>query len=251
MNTKPIIIIAGEPYSIFSEIFFKSLLKYKLKKKLILIGSRKLFESQMKHFGYNFKFKQIPKKFESKQLLQNYINIINVNFHYKKIFDKISDKSNLYIKNSFDIALHIVKNHKISGLINGPISKKHFLNKNFLGITEYLAKKTKTNKYAMIIYNKFLSVCPITTHLPIKHVAEKISKKMIVEKIIVINKFYLKNFKKKPRIAITGLNPHCESNHKFNEEIKIIKPSIKDLKKNGINVLGPYPADTIFLKKIE
>ena len=62
-------------------------------------------------------------------------------------------------------------------MINGPISKKNFLNKKYLGITEYLAKKSNSKKIAMLIYNKELSVCPITTHLPLKKVAKKITKK--------------------------------------------------------------------------
>ena len=63
-------------------------------------------------------------------------------------------------------------------LINGPISKTSFLNKKFLGITEYLAKKTKAKQNAMLIYNKRLSVCPITTHLPLKSVTRNITKKI-------------------------------------------------------------------------
>ena len=84
----------------------------------------------------------------------------------------------------------------------------------------------------MLIYNKELSVCPITTHIPIKSVAKKINKKMISDKIILINNFYKQKFGFKPKIGILGLNPHCESISKFNEDEKIIKPIIKILKKN-------------------
>ena len=248
MNSNPIIIVAGEPYSVFSEIFFKTLIKIKLKKKIVLIGSKKLFKSHMKYFGYNFKFRSITKKFNPKHLSKEKINIIDIKFNFNKIFDKITNNSKYYIKKSFETALYIIKTQKVSGFINGPISKKNFLNKKYEGVTEYLAKKTNTNNFAMIIYNELLSVSPLTTHLPLKEVSKKINKNMIINKIKIINEFYLKNFNKKPKIAITGLNPHCESNHPFNEEIKIIYPSIKYLKKIGINILGPFSADTIFLK---
>jgi 4-hydroxythreonine-4-phosphate dehydrogenase len=99
----------------------------------------------------------------------------------------------------------------------------------------------------MLIYNKKLSVCPITTHLPIKLVTNQISKKIITDKVSLISNFYIQNFGFKPKIAILGLNPHCESIHKFNEDEKIIKPTVQFLKKK-FNVSGPYPADTIFLK---
>jgi len=84
--------------------------------------------------------------------------------------------------------------------------------------------------------------------LPLKFVAKKINKKLIYEKIFLINDFYKKKFSFKPKIAILGLNPHCESVHKYNEDEKILKPSIKNLIKLGYKVSGPYPADTIFLK---
>ena len=99
----------------------------------------------------------------------------------------------------------------------------------------------------MLIFNKQLSVCPITTHLPLKFVSKKITKKEIINKVSLIDNFYKQNLRFKPRIAILGLNPHCESVDAYNEDEKIIKPSIEYLKKK-YNVSGPYPADTIFLK---
>ena len=86
----------------------------------------------------------------------------------------------------------------------------------------------------MLIYNKDISVCPITTHLPIKMVAKKISKKIIYEKVKLIDNFFKKNFKYKPKIAVTGLNPHCESILKINEDKTIIKPAVKILKKGAL-----------------
>ena len=105
MNTKAILIVAGEPYSVFSEILFKSLNKIDSKRPIVLIASKKLFEKQMKKLGYNFNFREIDKNLS--KVIENkkkIINIINVDFNNVKIFDKISDKSNKYIKESFKIA---------------------------------------------------------------------------------------------------------------------------------------------------
>ena len=101
----------------------------------------------------------------------------------------------------------------------------------------------------MLIYNKKLSVAPITTHIPLKNVTKQISIDKIVKKVETINNFYIQKMAKKPRFAITGLNPHCETINKFSEEDKIIKPAIKILKRNKINVEGPLSADTLFMKK--
>ena len=91
------------------------------------------------------------------------------------------------------------------------MSKKSFLKGEYNGITEYLAYRTKTKKYAMLIYNKQLSVCPLTTHIPVSKVEKKIKKTKIIKKINNIHLFYKNYLKKKPKIAITGLNPHCEN----------------------------------------
>ena len=245
----PILIVAGEPNSIFLEIFFKTLKFKNFKSPLILIGSKKLIDLQMKKLGFKKKIKLLDVNNLKKNKLDNkFINLINVNYQSKKAFEKISNKSNNYIKSSFEIAYKIIKTYNIKKFINGPISKKHFLNKRFLGITEYLANKFSCKKNAMLIYNKKLSVCPITTHLPLKDVAQNIDKKKIIEKITLIDIFYKKKIGFTPNIAILGLNPHCESVDKYNEDEKILKPSIKYLKEHGYKVSGPHSADTIFLK---
>ena len=254
MNHKPLAIVLGEPYSTFQEIIFKSLKNKKIlkfKRPLLFIGCADLFKKQMLNLNYSYKI-NIIKLDELKKIKKNkkIINFIDIDFKYKKIFDKISSKSNSYINKSFSVALNLLKEKKVFGMINGPISKKHFLKKNYLGITEYLKVKTNKNyKPVMLIYNPILSVSPITTHLPIKDVAKKINKKDIISNVIAINKFYKKKLKKKPAIGILGLNPHCETVSKFSEEEKIIIPSIRNLIKKKVNIEGPFPADTFFLKR--
>ena len=250
MNNKPIVIVPGEPNSVFLEIFFKSF-KYKYKSPLILIVSKNLLVQQMNMLGFDYKINLINKNYKNyKKLNNSMINIINVNYNFKKTFEEISNRSNNYIKNCFKIALDILKKNKDFKLLNGPISKKNFLHNKYLGITEYLAKKTKRDEgVAMLIYNKKLSVSPITTHLPLKNVHKKISKRKILKQVNLINDFYKKKFNIKPNIAITGLNPHCESNYKDSEEDRIIKPAVKYLVNKKYKVNGPYAADTIFMKE--
>jgi 4-hydroxythreonine-4-phosphate dehydrogenase len=250
MNYKPILIVAGEPNSIFLEIFFKSLQAHHYKSPLIIIASKKLLEQQMMKLGFFFEINTIDQNFKKFNLLDNKkINLINVEYKFKSCFEKISSKSNNYIKDSFELALKIIKQNKLSKFINGPISKKSFLKGKALGITEYLAKKTKNNnKVVMLIFNNKLSVSPLTTHLALKDVHKQISKQKIYQHVKLITKFYIKKFNKKPKIAITGLNPHCESNFKNCEEEAIIIPAIKKLKLKKFNVNGPFPADTVFIK---
>ena len=250
MNYSPIVIVGGEPNSVFLEIFFKTLNVSKIKSPLILISSEEILKKQMKKFNCKKKIKLLNyKNIQNKKLDNKSINLINIEFKQKKTFEKISSKSNKFLEKSFLIAFKILKKKKIYKFINGPISKKSFLNKKYLGITEYISKKFSIKNSCMLIYNKNLSVCPITTHLPLKQVAKKINKKTITKKIILINNFYEKILKIKPKIALLGLNPHCESIHKFDEDEKIIRPLVNTLKKK-FKISGPYPADTVFIKNI-
>ena len=100
-----------------------------------------------------------------------------------------------------------------------------------------------------MIHNKKLSVVPITTHIEIKNVTNKITYNLIKKKIITLNKFYFKLFKKKPKIAILGLNPHNSENKTNSIENKIIRPALIELKRLKININGPFPADTAFKKQ--
>ena len=242
MKVEKILILLGPPKSVFSEILIKYLKKKFSKKKKILIGN-------LNYFLLNKKKTKLPLRIN---LIDNYknaklnkINFINIKFKNK---NKILSVNN-YIKNSFEIVLQILKKDKTSALFNGPINKKTFLNKKYLGITEYLAKKTGSKNPVMLIYNKKISVSPITTHLPIKHVTKNINKLKIIKNIKFINNFYKKYFKKKPNIAVLGLNPHCETTEKIGEEEKEIIPAIKKLKIDKLNIKGPFSADTFFIKK--
>ena len=238
MSSRPILIVPGEKKSIFFEIFFKSLRSKSFSSPLILICDKKNLDKEINNHKFNKVIKQIKlDKINPREFHKNKIYVIHVKYQ----------NSYIYVHNCFKVAFRLIKEGLTHKMINGPINKTKILNKKYLGVTEFVAKNFNINKFAMLIYNKKLSVCPVTTHLPIKLVAKKITKKIIKEKIIIINDFFEKYLGFKPRIAIIGLNPHCESVLKFNEDIKIIGPVVRSFQ-NKINVKGPYPADTIFLR---
>jgi len=246
MNTEPILIVAGEPKSIFFEIFFKALDVKRFNSPIILICSKKLLKLQLNKVQLKKKIKLLdPRNLTLYKLNNDCINLINVDI---RSTNKKKISPNKYIEKCFKIAFQILRSKITTKFINGPISKKSFLNKKYLGMTEYISEQFTSKKTAMLIYNRILSVSPITTHLPLKNVVKNINKKTIQEKIFLINEFYKNKLGIKPRIAVLGLNPHCESIDKFNEDEKILKPIIKRLIKKKYNISGPHSADTIFLK---
>jgi len=252
MMQKPIAIIQGEPNSVSSEIILKLWKKRKTfkHKPFFIIGNYKLLDRHKKFFGINCKLKKINQDFKIRDLNSSSIPILDVKFNQKKIFEKISKKSNSFIFTCFKIALRLIKSKKIFGLINCPISKETLLHGKYKGITEFISSKLGyKNKEVMLIFNKEYSVSPITTHIPIKKISKNLSKKKIIYKIKTIDSFYKKYLKKKTNFVVTGLNPHCYNSEKFSEEKNIIKPAINYLKKKKIKISGPYSADSLFAKK--
>ena len=246
MKNKPVVIVCGDPESTFNEILIKTLKSKAFRNSkfpIIIICSEKLFQNELKKLKTKINFQ----KFENKNnLRKNKIYIIDIPL---KKGNLSLLKKNEYIKKSFSVALSLLKKNNSFALINGPISKATFLKGKFKGVTEYLAFKTKSINEVMLIFNKELSVSPITTHVPIDKVSQKIKKKVIIKKINNINEFYKKFLNLKPNIAVTGLNPHCETFAGKNIEKDEILPAIKMLKKKKIKILGPFSADTIFLKE--
>jgi len=242
-----IAIIAGEPNSINSEIIAKAWKKNNKSKNIFVIGNYTVLKRQILKLGIKIPIIKIDKIEDVKR--EKKLFIIDIPLKIKSTFNASFIDTKNYILKSFDVAHELAKNKKIIGFINAPIDKKIFGNK-YLGVTEYLAEKNRCkNKEIMLIYNKNLSVVPLTTHIEIKKITNKINLNLIKKKIIILNKFYFKLFRKKPKIALLGLNPHNSENKPLSIENKVVRPAIIFLKKQKININGPFPADTAFNKK--
>ena len=254
MKKKNIIVILGEPNSINSEIFLKSIAYIKkFKLNLIIIGNYSLLKKQAKYLNIqiniNFNFCNIDNLINN--LNDKKFNFINIDFIQKKPFNLKSNKSDVFIAKCFECAVIIIKKKLATGLINLPINKSKFTRNQYNGITEYIADKTNNkNKENMLLFNERFSVLPITTHIPLKDVHKEISCKKIEKACKNITNFYYKIIKRKKfKIGILGLNPHNgENGYIGTEEKKIIIPAIKKLKKK-YSIIGPLSPDTSFLQR--
>ena len=247
---KKIILVLGDPNSINSEIIFKSLKKINnsLKSRIYLVANFKLLKKQFEILNYRIKLIQV--KDIKQKISQPGLKIIDVNLNFKNPFNiSLRDSSNFVIK-SLDIAHELALSKNVSGIINCPINKK-LLKKSEYGVTEYFSSKCKIkdNSEVMLIKNNQLAVSPITTHLLVKNISKKINTKIIIKKIMTISQWYLKKLKRRPKIAILGLNPHNAELEKKTEEVQHILPAINKLTKLGINLSGPFVADTIFISE--
>jgi len=118
----------------------------------------------------------------------------------------------------------------------------------FSGHTEYLAEKSGTDKVVMMLTGGGLRVALATTHLPLKEVAAAITRESLAQVLAILHRDLVEKFGiARPRIAVCGLNPHAgESGHLGREEIEVIEPVLDALRKRGMDLSGPLPADTLF-----
>ena len=242
-------IVAGDPISINSEIIAKTWKKRSQFKnlKIFIIGSLNLLKEQLKVQNIKIKLKKINSlKFKHSN---NDLLVYDIPIKFEKPYHISRTNRSSYVLNCLNKAIRLSKERKIIGFINCSINKNEiFRNKKF-GVTEFLGNKLNiSGEEGMLIYNKNLSVLPLTTHISLKNVSKSISKENIVKKVMLINKFYMKFFKIKPKIGVLGLNPHNDEFTQNSEEKKIIIPAINKVKKKRINVHGPLSADTAFLK---
>ena len=249
--SKKIIIVGGDPNSVNSEIIFKTWkhLNDDIKKTTYIISNFKLIDKQFKKLKYKCNLVKIRNI--DHDVTTTKLKIIDVPLYFKNPFNVSFKESSRFVLKCLDLAHRLAINKKVKGIINCAINKNLIKISKKIGVTEYLASKCqiKDSSEVMMIFNKKLSVVPITTHINIRDISKKITKKLIIKKIISLNKNYKQIFSYKPKIAILGLNPHNAEFSKDSEERLKIIPAIKALKKNKINIIGPEVSDTIFVNK--
>ena len=252
---KRILITAGEPASISSEITIKAITKLKKESKseLILITDPSLIKHEIKNLNKTAELNILDKKLNFKDYKNNFINIIPIQLSEKTIPGILNKKNSDFVLKSIKMSVDFLLQKKANAVVTNPINKFIMKSNNFKfnGHTEYLGHLSKFNKQPiMMLESDRLRVVPLTTHIPISSVSKKLNKKMIIEKINILNNELINIYKiKNPKIYISGLNPHSGDGGKVGkEELTIINPAIRKLEKLGLNVKGPFPGDTLFQK---
>lgn len=249
MKLKKIIISLGDPSGIGPDLCVK-LATQKFNAILIVIGNKKAIESRAKMLNEKIIFtnEQAPHEGNSS------LTIIDIKYPYSVIPGK-PNKANSYAQ--FKQINFIVKellNNNYDAMVTLPISKNMLSEAlpAFKGHTEYIsALANSEGKELMMLASKKLKVAIVTTHVSLKMVPLMLTQKKLSDTLKTLNNELKSKFKiNKPKIIVTGLNPHSGENGEFgDEEEKIISPVIKELKMTGYDLIGPIPADTAFTKK--
>ncbi len=248
---KKILITLGEPAGIGPDLGVL-LAQRHLNKSTIVIADPKLLTESAKILKKKIEINVLKDVDSNSKSGNHVINVLPVRLNVKNIPGKLNPKNASYVLETIKMAAKLCILGKASGMVTGPISKAVLNDGGFKisGHTEFLANLCKC-KSVMMLMNKKMRIALHTTHVSIDNISKSITKSKIKNTINIVkndmrNKFAIK----KPKILVTGLNPHAgEDGVLGKHEINIIKPVIDDYKKQGLHIDGPIPADTAFLKK--
>ena len=158
-----------------------------------------------------------------------------------------------YVLQLLDTAYQGITEGIFDGMVTAPLHKGIINDAGagggfFSGHTEYLAEKSQTEQVVMMLAGDGLRVALVTTHLPLRAVADAVTQPLVESVVRILNADLRDKFGiAQPHILVAGLNPHAgEGGHLGHEEAEIITPALTRLKREGIHVSGPYPADTVF-----
>jgi len=254
-NTKHVILLtAGDPASISTEITIKAIESQRIDKNinLVVITDPTLVHEYKKLIRSDIKINEIKDQIEFSDYKNNQLNVIPIKLCNKVEYGKPDKKNFSFTKSSILETVEIHNKSIASAIVTNPINKYIMYKSgfNFEGHTDYLGSLSqKKKKPVMILVTNGLKTLPLTIHVPLKKVSQMITKELIYTKVkIAVDDLKILFGIKKPSIIVTGLNPHAGENGNLgDEEIKVINPAIDELKKLiDISIIGPISADTAF-----
>ena len=253
-SKKIILISAGDPASIASEITIKAILSSKINKNIqpIIVTDPQTIKDYNNTFKKNIIFNEIKDLQNFTDFKDNYFNVIPIKLLENVVLGKPSVKNANFVKESIVKSVKIQMNSIASAIVTNPINKNVMYKSGFKfnGHTEFLASLSIKKKVpVMMMVSNELKTIPLTIHEPLKMVPSLISKNLILLTIKIAAEDLNSYFGiKKPKIIVTGLNPHAGENGEIGEEEeKIIIPAIKEAKKNkNIFLSGPLSSDIAF-----
>lgn len=237
-TAKPVIAVtSGEPAGIGPELCL-ALTEREFPARLLVLGDRQLIEERARLLGRSTAG----------------LEILHIPLAAPSTPGKPDVRNAGYVLALLDRALAGCVSGEYAALVTGPLHKGVINDAGipFTGHTEYLAAKTGTARVVMMLAGAGLRVALATTHLPLKDVPAAITPQELETTIRILHADLRTKFGcDRPRILVAGLNPHAgEDGHMGREEIEVITPVLDKLRAEGMNLVGPLPADTLFTKNV-
>ena len=232
-----IAVTSGEPAGIGPDICL-SLVAANFPARLVIVGDRALIESRAKQLGKTI----------------DGLDILHVPLCAPCEAGRLDIRNARYVIAVLDQALAGCQSGEFAAMVTAPVHKGVINDAGipFTGHTEYLAVQTGTRRVVMMLAGAGLRVALATTHLALKDVPAAITRDALMTTLRIVDADLRSKFGiARPRILVAGLNPHAgEGGYLGREEIEIIAPVVEALRTEGLDIVGPLPADTLFTRNV-
>ena len=241
----------GEPAGIGPDLCLQ-LAQNPIKAKLIVFADPELLQQRQVQLGLNVDLNIISLDQTFPDLKENTLNIFPIKLQEPTIAGQLNPANAAYVLETLSQAVIACTEGYCDAIVTAPVHKGNINDAGiaFTGHTEFLAEQTHANP-VMMLACEGLRVALATTHLPLSQVSKAITAENLKQTIQIIHQDLINHFNiSKPNIYVCGLNPHAgENGHLGREEIEVIEPTLEALRKEGINLIGPLSADTLFTPK--
>lgn len=253
-NRMKVAITMGDPAGIGAEIIVKALSHIDIYRKCIpiVLGDKEVLLDALDFCGLPLKLKEVQgiDELDGEFGTIEYIDfkLIEENgWEYKKNSDICGMASFKYVTKAIELAMK----NAVGAVVTAPINKKslRMAGLQYDGHTEIFADYTNTKDFAMLLASKYLHVIHVSTHCSLREACNRVKKERVYEVIKLAERGMRELGVENPRIVVAALNPHASEGGLFgHEEEEEIEPAIEMAKRDGLNVEGPEPPDTVFVK---
>jgi 4-hydroxythreonine-4-phosphate dehydrogenase len=250
--TKRIAITPGEPAGIGPDLVI-TIAQQSWPVEIVVVASKILMEERAKQLNLPITLIDYNANKEAKPQAKGTLTIVDIPLTEPAIPGILDPNNGAYVVETLKMASDKNMSGEFDAIVTGPVHKG-LINKAgvpFSGHTEYFASQANCSDVVMMLATEGLRVALVTTHIPLAYV----SKAITFERLQKVTRILHDDLKSKfgiesPRIYACGINPHAgEDGHLGREEIEVMEPAFAELRNEGINVIGPLPADTIFQQK--
>jgi len=258
IDDRPVLGISiGDPSGVGPEICLKALCRPEIYKKAVPVvyADRTVLEDGLEVTGKSFKLNPVkdPRDAQGKSGVIDYVDAGVITKKGEYAYSTVGAKSG---EASFQYVVMAIKDAlegKTNGVVTGPINKEaiNMAGHHYAGHTEIFADYTKTKNCGMLLSGGGLNVIHCTTHVSMRQACDLITRERVLDVIHLADKALHLMGREKRRIAVAGFNAHSSENGLFGaEEARAIIPAIEAAKAEGLDVTGPVPPDTVFVKAL-
>lgn len=249
---KRIAITPGEPAGIGPDLVI-AIAQQPWPVQLVVVASKILLEERAKQLNLPITLIDYDVNAEVTPQAKSTLTILDIPLAQPCIAGTLDSNNGAYVVETLKVASDKNMSGEFDAVVTGPVNKG-LINKagvSFSGHTEFFAHQANCSDVVMMLATKGLRVALVTTHIPLAYV----SKAITFERLQKVTRILHQDLKNKfgiesPKIYACGINPHAgEDGHLGREEIEVMEPAFAELREEGINIIGPLPADTIFQEK--